>query len=78
MCGPRTEIVAKLESKYGETIHAVGLAGGGGGVVELLVSDESGSWTLLFSKPNGMTCLLAAGESWETVPPDGGQKQTAL
>lgn len=67
VCGDRGEIIARLESGYQEQATAIGLASNGG-VVELYVS-ESGSWTLLLTQTTGVSCLIAAGEHWETVPP---------
>lgn len=66
LCGDRDEIVSRLETGYKESASALGIAGTGG-VVELYTS-EKGSWTLLLTQPNGVSCLLAAGESWETLP----------
>ncbi len=66
VCGDRGEIVSRLETAYQEKASAIGLAGNGG-VVELYTS-EKGSWTLLLTQTSGVSCLIAAGESWETVP----------
>ena len=66
VCGDRTEIVSRLESGYEEQAAAIGLSGTGG-VVERYRS-EKGSWTLLITRPTGVSCLLAAGESWEDTP----------
>ncbi len=66
VCGDRNEIVSRLESGYNEKVSALGLAGNGG-VVELYTS-QKGSWTLLMTQPNGMSCLIAAGENWESIP----------
>lgn len=43
-----------------------------GAVVELLQSGD-GSWTLIMTMPNGFSCLMAAGQHWETwsKPGDG-------
>ena len=30
----------------------------------------SGSWTLLVTGPDNLTCMLAAGEDWENIPSD--------
>ena len=65
VCGDRNEIVSRLESGYDEKVSALGLAGNGG-VVELYTSNK-GTWTLLMTQPNGMTCLIAAGDSWESI-----------
>ena len=40
---------------------------GNGGVIELYTS-EKGSWTLLLTQPTGVSCLIAAGDNWETMP----------
>jgi hypothetical protein len=39
----------------------------GGGIVEVYALPE-GSWTLVMTQPNGMSCLIAAGQAWETLP----------
>lgn len=65
-CGQRTQVVERLQSKYGETRQSVGLAANNG-VVELYASETSGTWTIVITMPNGMTCLVAAGDSFELV-----------
>lgn len=67
MCGDRTEVVAKLEGIYGETQRVRGLTDGGQ-IMEWFASD-SGTWTLLISHANGITCAIAIGEHWQAVPP---------
>ena len=67
ICGPHEDIIKRLETGYKETQAGVGLAAGGG-VVQLYVS-EAGSWTVLVTRPGGVTCLLAGGENWEIVEP---------
>jgi hypothetical protein len=64
VCGDRDEIVAALEQTYGERKTAVALSGGGG-LVELYTAAD-GRWTLLYTAPAGPTCLLAAGEAWQS------------
>src|SRR5882724_10311592 len=67
-CGDRAEIVAALGGKYQEKPRALGLVGDKF-LVELFTSKE-GSWTVLMSKPRGVTCILATGLNWEELPPD--------
>jgi len=31
----------------------------------------NGSWAIKVTKPNRLTCLVASGQSWEELPPDG-------
>ena len=37
-------------------------------VIEVFASEETGSWTILLTSPQGLTCLMAAGEAYETDP----------
>ena len=67
LCGNRAEIVSQLGQKYGETRRSMGLTGRRG-VVELFASAETGSWTILLTSPQGVTCLMAAGEAFEADP----------
>ena len=43
---------------------ALGLANEGS-VIEVLTSDGGSTWTIMISRPNGSSCLVAAGEGWE-------------
>jgi len=65
VCGDRNEIVARLESGYQESTSGLGLSATGG-LVELYTS-EKGTWTLMLTQPNGVSCLIAAGDNWENV-----------
>ena len=65
-CGPREQILASLAKQYHEQPTAIGLASGGT-IIELL-SSTSGSWTLLSTRANGITCVLLVGEAWENIP----------
>ncbi|UWQ92183.1 hypothetical protein K3727_05120 [Rhodobacteraceae bacterium M382] len=73
-CAPRTVVVDRLAQGYGETRQSIGL-GAQGAVVEVFASDETGSWTITVTLPNGLTCLVASGQSYETLaealPPAG-------
>ena len=66
-CAPRANIVMNLESRYAEHLAGVGVAGSAL-IVELFVS-VTGSWTLISTSTSGVSCLVAAGEDWESVPP---------
>ncbi len=65
-CADRTMIVERLASEYGETRQAIGLASANQ-VVEIFASDETGSWTITVTRPDGMTCLMAAGQYFEKL-----------
>ena len=64
-CGDREAVLNNLEEKYSEVPESRGLASNGS-VVEIVVS-PSGSFTILYTMPNGLACVMAAGESWGPV-----------
>lgn len=65
-CGPRDAVVKKLAEGYGETRQSVGI-GSNNAMVEVFASDETGSWTILFTMPSGLSCLVASGQSYEQL-----------
>lgn len=73
-CALREIVVERLASAYGETRQSMGL-GANNAVVEVFASVETGSWTITVTSANGVTCLVAAGQSFETLaehlPPEG-------
>jgi hypothetical protein len=66
VCGEREHLVTHLGAAYSEAPANLGLAATGS-VVEVLTSDR-GTWTILVTEPNGVTCVVAAGENWENLP----------
>jgi hypothetical protein len=64
VCGKRDDIVSRLENGYQEFNSAMGMSTNGG-LVELYTSDN-GTWTLMLTQPDGVSCLIAAGENWES------------
>ena len=67
-CVQRDELVRSLAEKYSEKQTAVGLeaAGGKSRMVEVFAS-ATGSFTILLSYPNGVSCVAASGEGWHQV-----------
>ncbi len=66
ICGERTKLMTSLGENYAEAPVAMGLTSAGA-VIEVLTS-PTGSWTFLVTNPNGLTCMVASGENWETLP----------
>jgi hypothetical protein len=65
-CGNRSAMIDALKAKYKESRQALGIAGSNS-VVELYIS-EAGTWTMLVTSPEGRTCVMAAGHSWDGKP----------
>lgn len=65
-CAPREVVLDRLSEKYGESRRGIGLVQQGS-VMEVFASDDTGTWTITVTLPNGMTCLVASGQSYETL-----------
>ncbi|MEM6409019.1 MAG: hypothetical protein AAF700_11455 [Pseudomonadota bacterium] len=77
VCGQRAEIVDQLENKHGEFRRSAGLQDNMV-LVEVFASD-AGTWTILFTKPTGISCFMAVGRSWEEgLTKQGASAGTAL
>lgn len=72
ICHPRAEILALLEDRYGEKPTAFGITNAGA-LVELLESRQqvsgASTWTIVLSSPDGLSCMIAAGEGWRRKLP---------
>jgi hypothetical protein len=67
-CIPRADLVKNLTERYNEHQTAIGLesAGEKSRMVEIFVS-STGSFTILLSYPNGLSCVAASGEGWRKI-----------
>ena len=62
-CGPRADVLAMLAKKFEERPVAIGLSGNGR-LLEILARDDGRTWTVVSTSPEGLTCVLDAGEEW--------------
>ncbi len=67
VCAKRADMVRELDEEYLEVRRGAGMAGAQA-IVELYTSAETGSWTILQTTPNGVTCVVAAGHNWQIDP----------
>ncbi len=65
-CGQRNTVLGYLSAKYSEKPVAMGIAANGG-LIEVLTSNEGTTFTIIVTMPEGETCMVAAGESWESL-----------
>lgn len=65
-CGDRDMMVRQLAEQYEEAPTAVGQINGDA-VMEVFASEE-GSWTIIASGTDGISCVVFAGEGWEGGP----------
>ena len=62
-CLSRSDMVSALTDTYGETVQMIGSSRGGQLVVEMW-GRPGGSWTVVVTSPDGVACILAAGEDF--------------
>ncbi|MBX6323635.1 MAG: hypothetical protein IRY94_17600 [Rhodospirillaceae bacterium] len=67
-CSSRKDVLSQLSQKYKEAPVAVGLATNGN-LIEVLTAADGATWTIIQTSPAGMSCLVAAGESWQQQKP---------
>ncbi|MFE0754135.1 hypothetical protein ACFW16_09290 [Inquilinus sp. NPDC058860] len=67
-CGPHDVVVDYLARAFQETPAGTGTANSGGRV-ELFTAPKGRSWTLLYTGPDGQSCMIAAGRGWTPPPP---------
>lgn len=67
-CYPVEAMMQHLQTRYGETSRGMGLAGTV--IVEVLANAETGTFTIVVHRPDGMSCPLADGENWQEPAQD--------
>ena len=66
-CYSAPEVAKQLANKYKEAPIAFGLQSNGN-LLQVYASEAKGSWTVVSTSPNGMSCIVAAGKQWERKP----------
>lgn len=70
-CAERDDIVAKLQENYAEELAFGGLqkTRSAQSVMEVWASKETGSYTVLVTNANGISCIVAVGtDFFEAIP----------
>ena len=67
-CGPRAQVTEHLAQRFGETRRGAGLVSARQ-IFEIWRSDETGSWTILMTRADGVSCIVAAGSAWHNASP---------
>ncbi|MEM8774497.1 MAG: hypothetical protein AAGF53_05650 [Pseudomonadota bacterium] len=69
-CANRDLVIERLQSKYSESLAAGGLQkfSDTEHVVEVWASAETGTFTVMLTSPNGLSCVMATGTDWHQVP----------
>jgi hypothetical protein len=70
-CEDHAQIRQRLEIKFQEELSAIA-TNQYGWLVELYVSGNGKSWTLVATRPNGPACVFGVGRDWQMVAPIAG------
>ena len=65
-CASHVDVINKLSQGYAEQPVALGLAANGS-LIEVFSASDGRTWTLVMTRPDGLSCILASGHAWETV-----------
>jgi hypothetical protein len=78
-CAQRATVIERLETKYSEKLTVGGLQKNrtAQSVMEIWASDETGTFTVLLTNPNGISCIVAAGTDFFKAAPKEEPKGTA-
>lgn len=68
VCMDHKTLTDYLSEKFKEQPKAVGLVAAAG-LMSVYVSPK-GTWTILMTNPQGVACIVAAGDGYETFEPD--------
>ena len=63
-CAPHADVVIRLAERYGESRQSIALAANNA-VVEVFASLETGTWTLVMTRPGQLTCVMASGVAYD-------------
>lgn len=66
-CHSHADLTEMLHQKYAERPSALGVQANGH-LVEIFVSNDGASWTIVVTRPDGWSCIVAVGEHWESLP----------
>jgi hypothetical protein len=71
-CAGQIDLRGYLDKAYAEKLAAVGLVNDQT-IMEVYVA-ESGTWTVVLTSPNGVSCLVLSGQGWQSADRMPGEK----
>jgi len=71
-CAKRAEMVEKLNTRFGGSRQSIGLTPGGQ-ALEIFAHTGTGTWTILLTLPNGTSCMMASGHTYQAIIPPADQ-----
>lgn len=66
VCAPRDSILSSLAENFREAPAAMGMSDTGN-VVEVFTARDGTTWTILITRPDGRSCVVAFGQGWTPI-----------
>ncbi len=76
-CAPRHVVLEKLSDQYGESRQSIGIDARNV-VLEVFASDKTGTWTIIMTASDGMTCVVGSGEAFESTKDIQGEQKASF
>ena len=67
ICVTHKNVVEQLANGFSEVPIAIALTRDGN-VIEVFSGGDRATWTIVMTRPDGMSCLVASGDAWESLP----------
>ena len=67
-CMPRDALVSQLAGQYGEHLSGFGVQNPNQ-VLEIWSSRKTGTFTVVITRSDGISCVMAVGENWSEIAP---------
>jgi len=68
-CALRDNVVQQLSGKYSEQLTGAGIQNSRR-YIEVWAAPRTGTFTVLLTRPDGISCIIAAGNNWHQKPLD--------
>jgi hypothetical protein len=62
-CGPKLDVATQLAQRFGEVPIVTGISITNS--MKFFGNPKTGSWSMVFIRPDGMACVMAVGEDLE-------------
>jgi hypothetical protein len=65
-CQSRDDISQLLTQRFDEVPSALGLQSNGD-LIQVFVSKDGKTWTMVTTRPDGISCIVALGQHWQAL-----------
>lgn len=67
-CQPAPDLIQLLADRWGEGVLATGTGGNEQRVI-VTINPDTGTWTIVAVRPDGLACAVGSGTEWRMLRP---------